>query len=325
MSASFSWSSRPTELLSRFGVCSDEISEDLETALRLIRELGLGWVELYHVWNKPLTELTGAEVDQVRRLLDRYAVRVSSVGSLLLKPTLLGHVPAGRVADDADFRAELGRLRASIANARAFGTTIVRTFSFRRDGMVGLGNPSPRLPRGGEIPEAVLEKIAEGMAILCQEAGAAGVTLALENVRSCWGNTGHNAARIIERVNSPVLRALWDPGNDFVAGGVPYPDGYAAIRPYIVHIHVKDARLVDAESGLTSWEAVGAGEVDYAGQFAALAADGYTGTLSLETHWHPAGSNGVADSRRSFAGVRAAIAAAEQRPVAGYSVSRSSR
>jgi sugar phosphate isomerase/epimerase len=313
MSAGVSPSYRPADLLDRFGICSDEISEDLETALRLIRELGLGWVELYHVWGKPLTELTAAEVDQARRLLERYGVRVSSVGSLLLKPTLLGPVPAGRVAGDAGFRAELSRLRASIANARAFDTTIIRTFSFRRDDMIGLGNPSPRLPRGGEIPEPILEKIAEGMAILCQEAGAAGMTLALENVRSCWGNTGHNAARIIARVNSPVLRALWDPGNDFVSGGVPYPDGYAAVRSQIVHIHVKDARVLDAASGLTSWEAVGAGEVDYAGQFAALAADGYTGTLSLETHWHPAGSNGVEDSRRSFAGVRAALAAAARR------------
>jgi sugar phosphate isomerase/epimerase len=298
---------RPVDLLRQFGVCSDEISEDLAVALDLIRELGLGWVELYHVWGKPLTELTPAEVDAARRLLDRHRLRVSSVGSLLLKPTLLGDVPAGRVADDPAFRAELARLRASIRNARDFGTTIVRTFSFRRDEMVGLGNPSPRLPRGGPIPEAMLEKIAEGFAVLVEEAGAAGVTLALENVRSCWGNTGHNAARIIERVGSPVLRALWDPGNDYVSGGVPYPDGYAAIRPSIAHIHIKDARVIDPATGLTSWEAVGAGEVDYPGHLAALAADGYRGTLSLETHWHPPGSTGVEDSRRSFAGIRAAL------------------
>ncbi len=303
---------RPAALLPQFGICSDEISEDLETALRLIRELGLGWVELYHVWEKPLTELSPAEIDRARRLVDHYGLRVSSVGSLLLKPTLLGHVPAGRVADDPDFRVELARLRASIANAHAFGTRIVRTFSFRRDDMVGLGNPSPRLPRGGPIPEPILEKIAEGMTVLCDEAGAAGVTLALENVRSCWGNTGHNAARIIERVNSPVLRALWDPGNDYVAGGVPVPDGYAAVRETMVHIHVKDARVVDAATGLTAWEAVGAGEIDYPAQFAALAAAGYQGTLSLETHWHPAGSNGVDDSRRSFAGILAALEQAEQ-------------
>lgn len=303
---------RPADLRRQFGVCSDEISEDLETALRLIRELGLGWVELYHVWGKPLTELSAAELDRARRLVDAYGLRVSSVGSLLLKGTLLGHVPAGRVAADVDFRAELARLRASIRTARCFDTTIVRTFSFRRDDMVGLGNPSPRLPHGGAIPEPVLEKIAEGMAVLCEEAGAAGVTLALENVRSCWGNTGHNAARIIARVNSPVLRALWDPGNDFVSGGVPYPDGYEAVRPSIVHVHVKDARLVDAATGLTTWEAVGGGAVDYAAQFAALAADGYAGRLSLETHWHPAGSTGVEDSRRSFDGIRTAIEQAER-------------
>ena len=56
---------------------------------------------------------------------------------------------------------------------------------------------------------------------------------------------GVNTAAILEAVDSPALRALWDPGNDFVSGGTPYPTGYEAVRPHILHVHVKDACVVD--------------------------------------------------------------------------------
>jgi sugar phosphate isomerase/epimerase len=244
-------------------------------------------VELQEFWGKPITQLDAAELALTRDLLDEYGMTVSGIGTLFLKPVLLGGVPRGQVAQDAAFRDDLELLRASIRVAQRLGAPMVRTFSFRRDDMVGLGNPSPRLPRGGAIPDEMLEKVAEGLRIAAGEAAAAGLTLGLENVRSCWANTGHNAARIIEAVAHPALKAIWDPGNDYVSGGVPVPDGYEAVKPYICHVHVKDARVVDHAAGLTAWEAVGAGEVDYVSQFAALRRDGYTGTLSLETHWHP--------------------------------------
>jgi sugar phosphate isomerase/epimerase len=203
-------------------------------------------------------------------------------------------------------------LRASIRAAQILGAPIVRTFGFRRDGMVDMGNPSPRLPLGGAVPEEMLEKVAEGLRFAAERAAAAGLILGLENVRSCWANSGHNTARIIAATGHPALRSIWDPGNDYVSGGVPYPDGYEAVRPYLCHVHVKDARVVDPATGLTAWEAVGAGEVDYVAHFAALRRDGFAGTLSLETHWRlPEGSEPHREraSRISFEGIRRALAA----------------
>ena len=168
------------------------------------------------------------------------------------------------------------------------------------------------MPEGGAIPDELLEKIVEGLRIAGDEVADAGLILGLENVRSCWANTGKNLARIIRAADHSSIRAMWDPANDYVSGGDPLPDGYEAVKPFICHMHVKDARVVDNATGLTSWEAVGNGEVDYVGQFRALRQDGYAGTLSLETHWHPPSPGGgepdrIADSRTSFAGVRAAL------------------
>ena len=95
----------------------------------------------------------------------------------------------------------------------------------------------------------------------------------------------------------PALRAIWDPGNDYVSGGVPYPDGYRAVLPYIVHVHVKDAAVEDPATGLTRWACIGTGEVDYAGQIAALRRDGYRGALSVETHWRKPGDSGPESTR----------------------------
>ena len=305
-------SSHEDPLLERFGVCTDEVHPDLETALRAAREMGMRWVELLAFWGKPVVELDDAEIDRTRSLLERYEMRVSAIGSLFLKGVQLGDVPRGEVAKDGAFQRDLDVLRASIQVARRLGAPIVRTYAFRRDTMVGLGNPSPRLPRGGEVPDEMLEKIAEGLRIAAEQAADAGLILGLENVRSCWANSGYNTGRIIAATDHPALKSIWDPGNDYVSGGVPYPEGYEAVRPYVGLVHVKDARVVDQTTGLTSWEAVGRGEVDYVSQFRALRRDGYAGCLSLETHWHPRPADGgepdrIADSKTSFAGIRDAL------------------
>jgi sugar phosphate isomerase/epimerase len=299
-------------LLHNFGVCTDEVHSDLETALGVAKELGMRSVELYEFWGKPVVAMDEGEIDRARDLLDQFELSVSAIGSLFLKLVLIGNVPIGRIPDHSAFQEDLKILKASIRVAKRVGAPVVRTYSFRRESMVGRGNPSPRLPQGGEIPDEMLERIVEGLRIAGDETAEAGLVLGLENVRSCWGNTGINLARIIRAADHPSIRAIWDPSNDYVSGGKPLPDGYEAVKPFICHMHVKDARVVDDKTGLTSWKSVGNGEVDYVGQFKALRRDGYAGTLSLETHWHPPTAGGgepdrVADSRMSFAGVRAAL------------------
>ena len=314
-------------LLANFGICTDEVHSDLETALSAIQDMGANQVELLEFWGKGVVHHSDADLDRARGLIERYGMTVSAIGSGFLKTVLLGDVRRGDVATDPAFVAELDVLRAEIKAAKLFGAPIVRTYAFRRDEMVDLGNPSPRLPEGGPLPDEMLEKIVEGLRVAVDMAADAGLTLALENVRSCWANSGHNAAKILRAVDHPSFKTIWDPGNDFVSGGVPYPGGYEAVKPFICHVHVKDARVVDNATGQTAWEAVGRGDVDYVGQFAALRRDGYAGPLSLETHWHPPGPNGepdrVKDSQISWAGVKSALAASLERDVSSTAANRS--
>lgn len=293
-------------MLDQFGVIADEMHDDLATALREIRALGCRYAEIQLFDGKNVLEVSAAELDNAAGLLEEHGLRVSAIGSQFIKPT--------DVQDDAAFDGELELLRASIRVARRLGAPIVRSYSFRRDDMVGLGNPSPRRPRGGDIPEERLELIAQRMRRAAQMAADEGLVLGLENVRSCWANSGWNTGRILQATDHPALKSMWDPGNDFVSGGSPNGEGYEAVRGQICLVHVKDAHLVDATTGLTAWDPVGQGEVGWVEQFELLRRDGYAGPLSLETHWHPKGPTGeppdkIADSRTSFAGIKDALQA----------------
>jgi sugar phosphate isomerase/epimerase len=140
------------------------------------------------------------------------------------------------------------------------------------------------------------------------------VTLALENVRSCYANTGSNLQRVVGAVGADNLRMIWDPANSFVSGQRAYPDGYDALDKFrILDVHVKDARLLDAATGLTDWTCVGEGQVDYGPQLGALARDGYRGPLTIETHWHPR----EYATRTTFAGLLQALQEGAGRRPAG--------
>ncbi len=287
----------------KLGAISDEINSDVEPALKVMKEFDMEYVEFNTAWGKEVIHWTDDEVKKVIQLIKTYDFKVSMVSSLFLKVCRIDNVEKGKVADSSQFREHIKMLKRSIEIAEACGAKLVRTYSFRHPSMVGLGNPSPILPAGGRIDGDTMDKIREGMLIACDVVKAASMTLGFENVRSCYGNSGQNTREIVDAVNSPVLKVVWDAANSYVSSATAYPEGYEAVKPFIVHLHLKDAKILNKETGLTSWEAIGAGEVDYVGQMRALIEDGYDGLASLETHWHPKGMSREESSRISFTGL----------------------
>jgi sugar phosphate isomerase/epimerase len=172
--------------------------------------------------------------------------------------------------------------------AQALGAPSIRTFACSREGLGG--NPSPRYSDGGGIPDDALAKIAKALRLAAEHAQHHGITLALENARAFFANTGGGQRRVVDAVNHPNLKIIWDPANAFVAGETSYPDGWELVKEDIVDVHCKDARVVNSDIGLTEWVAIGDGGVDWKGQMDALHETDIV-TLTIETHWHPKGSN----------------------------------
>ena len=292
----------------RFSLVAEEIGDDFENALRVAKDLGLQGIEFAGLWGDRIDHASLAKLIRAKALLEKHGIQVVAIAPDTFKTVLLGSVPLEHIHEEPHFRQEMQLLRAELAVARFFNAPLARVFSFRREGMIGLGNPSPRLPSGGPFPEEMQEKVAYALALACREAEEAGIALALENVRSCWGNTGHNTAVILERVDSHWLKGIWDPANDLVSGAVDsFQDGYEAVKPYIAHVHLKDAVVEDEAAGLTRWERIGDGSLDVRGQIDALMAQGFGGYVSIETHWTPPGGDPESNTRRTHAGLMAVL------------------
>lgn len=276
-------------------VFSDDIDQDLNHALDVVVGLGLKWVEIRSAWGKNLADHTDATVLEICKIIRERGLRVRCVAAPLFK-CHLGHMGAAaaetHLAAPRDEAGEMDVLRRAIRIARILDTTLVRCFSFWHIP----GDPAAFWP-------ALRQRFLEALEIAQRE----GITLVMENDYECNLRTGAEAARLLDDLASPNLRVLWDPGNAYFAGEIPFPDGYRRVRNVIGHVHLKDA-VRDPATGKARWVALGNGEVDLLGQLRALKADGYAGVISIENHYAPPGGTPEDGVRESFRGLQRLIA-----------------
>lgn len=275
----------------RPAVITDEITQDFERALDVMLEYGVLDAELRGLWGANVMDLTLEQQKRAWTALRERGMRVCGIASPLYKCALSDDAAEGEsgplhLAVERGKDEQLGLLERAIELARYFDTSLIRMFAFWRR-----GEPTP----------AVMDAIVEGLRPAVRRAEEAGVVLGLENEAACFLATGEETAAVLGAIDSPALRSVWDPGNAFFSGEVPYPTGYEAVRPYVTHVHVKDA--VRGPGGAAEWVVVGEGEIDYRGQIRALIADGYSGLISLETHYKAPGGDTEESSRRCLEGM----------------------
>lgn len=273
-------------------VITDEIDADLGHALDVMAEYDAHGAELRNLWDKNIADAPRDYWQRAKDLLDAKGMHVVGIASPFFKCDMPGEEASGPTgplhsASARGLGDQIALLEHCIEAARFFDTNLIRVFSFWKRG-----------PLTPEIEEQIVDAFAEPAAI----AERAGIILGLENEHACYLGTGAQAARVLAEINSPAVRALWDPGNAFMGGEVPFPTGYEAVRPFVTHVHVKDA-VMPPGALQPEWTVVGGGEIDYPGQIAALRADGYPGYLSLETHWNGGGSK-EASSRACLEGLQ---------------------
>jgi sugar phosphate isomerase/epimerase len=118
-------------------------------------------------------------------------------------------------------------------------------------------------------------------------ASAADLVLALENESECNVGSGDEVAAAL--AEAPGLGVIWDPAN--AAELRPHePPRIERFLDRIVHVHAKDV----GRDG--RWARIGDGIVDHAGLLRTLQATGYSGFISVETHYRTAGSGAAATS-----------------------------
>jgi sugar phosphate isomerase/epimerase len=270
--------------LSAFG---DEISDDLDVQLQVLRSLSIGYLELRGVWGKNVLNLDDDEVGRLAKTVDDAGMAVSAIGS-----------PIGKSPITQPLEQELANLQRIFAIADQVGTRLVRVFSFY----------PPQAPDAAWTEAQLVEESISRLATMTAEAERAGIQLVLENESGIVGDTVARCKQLMAAIPSNNLAFAWDPAN-FVHVGekAAVTDGWEALGPRTRHVHIKDYRMANGE-------VVPAGEGD--GQFELLLSRlrdaGYQGYLALEPHLafagHSSGFSGPEGMVRAAEALRALLA-----------------
>ncbi len=239
---------------------ADEISPELDAQLETLRAEGIRHLEFRGVWGKNVLKLDDDEVARVKALLAAAGVGVSSIGS-----------PIGKITIGDDFAPHLDDFRRALHVARELDAPFIRIFSFF-------------IPEGDD-PATHREEVLERMGALVREAEGRGVTLVHENEKHIYGDVPARCHDILTAIDSPILRAAWDPANFVQCGVRPHSEGYDLLRPFVAYVHVKDAILATGQV-----VPPGEGDGELRETIGALRASGFDGFFSMEPHLSAAGT-----------------------------------
>ncbi|HTW94249.1 MAG TPA: sugar phosphate isomerase/epimerase family protein, partial [Tepidisphaeraceae bacterium] len=245
----------------RLAAFADEISPDLDEQIRVCRETGVTHFELRSVFGKNVLDFDADLRRQVKSKLAAAGLGVCSIGS-----------PIGKVRIDEPFEPHWQRFKTAVELAEFFDASLIRLFSYYP-------------PAGGDIlkhRQQVMDRFRAKVDFLAHRP----ITLVHENEVKIFGEKAAQCLDLMQTIDSPKLRLAFDFANFVQAGQRPL-DHWPALRPFVAHVHVKDALLADGK-------VVPAGQGD--GQLEPILIDlkerGYEGFLSLEPHLKLHGHSG---------------------------------
>ena len=233
---------------------ADEISPELDEQIRVCRECGVTHFELRSVRGVNVLDLDKDLRAEIRSKLRDNGMGVVSIGS-----------PVGKVRVVDPWAQHFERFKVACDAADYFQAPFIRIFSYYPPEKGG-----PMAPHREEVLRRMRAKV--------DYVKDENVTLVHENEKDIYGATGRSCQDLMQAVESPKLRCAFDFAN-FVQAKENPADNWPLLKPYTVHIHIKDARLSDGV-------VVPPGEGD--GHIGHILTDayksGYRGFLTLEPH-----------------------------------------
>lgn len=240
---------------------ADEISQDLDQQIVVCKRLGLTHVELRGVDGTNVLSFDKPMRARVKAALDAAGIGVSAIGS-----------PCGKQPIDAPRQTLLDQFKTALDQAHLFNAPFIRVFSFYPPGGEGKGPIEP-------IRDVAIELLQAQ----CDLLRGSPVVMVHENEKGIYGDVAARCLDLMTGVQHPKFRTAFDFAN-FVQVGQDPLAAWSMLKPYAVHIHIKDA--IKGSGAI-----VPAGEGD--GAIAEILKDAYTsgyrGFLTLEPHLKVAG------------------------------------
>ncbi|MBC8165722.1 MAG: TIM barrel protein [Bryobacteraceae bacterium] len=252
---------------------TDEAAATPADAVVFARKYGLKWVELREVpgARKSYGRLDEAEAKAAAKELADSGLRVSFLNTPFFKTTLPGSEPVFRRPETpenrekriarhtAEFQRRKEDFEIAFRNCHIYGVDKMRVFPFLRVAE----------------PRKAFAQIADVLGEVTEWAAKEKIQILFENETSCNVVTCDEVADFLKLMPQKNFAFNWDPLNGADLQEQPFPLGYAKLpKKRILNVQVKGKSLLEAEQRL-----------DWAGIFAALAKDGYSGCVGLETHY----------------------------------------
>ena len=232
---------------------ADEASGSIDKQIVAMKRNGLQGLEIRNVDGTNVSDITLEKAEEVHKKLSEAGLKVWSIGS-----------PIGKIGIGDDFEAHMVKFKHTLEVAKALECKNIRLFSF--------------FMPGNEEPEKYHDEVIRRLKAMVEAAKDSGIDLCHENEKDIYGDIAVRCKDVLDTVNSPALRAVFDPANFVQCGQVTYPEAYELLKPYVVYMHIKDA-LADGEVVPAGY---GIGHVPEI--LKRLKESGYEGFLSLEPH-----------------------------------------
>ena len=199
---------------------SDEITEVTEKQFEVLNQLGIGYFEPRGLDGKNISKLSEDEMQDVRKLMDKYNIKASSIGS-----------PIGKIKVTEDFEAHFEVLKNVVKAAKILGTKYIRVFSFYHE-------------KDTEWTKEEKAEVFRRMERMIAYAKEEDVVLLHENEKDIYGDTADRCLELMKEFYGPNFKAIFDPAN-FVQSGEDTKNAYEVLKPYIAYMHIKDATKED--------------------------------------------------------------------------------
>lgn len=238
---------------------ADEIALELDDQIVLLKKLGIKHVEFRSAWATKVLDMSEEQLNLAKQKLDAAGITLSSVGSDL-----------GKIQITDPFEDHLERARHGVEVAKFFGTKYIRMFSFF-------------IPEG-EDADQYRDEVMRRTKAMVELAEEAGIVLLHENEKDIYGDIPRRVKDLIETIDSPNYRAIFDPANYVQCNVKPADEAYPVVKDFTEYIHVKDAKYPVDEEDLGEVVPAGQGDGQFVELFKHLKEDGYDGFFSLEPH-----------------------------------------
>ena len=266
--------------MAKLSAFADEVVDDFLEQVKYLAAERVGYIEPRFISKANIMDLAKDKLNEAKKMIQDHGLKVSAIGS-----------PIGKVRLDEPFEPHLDKFKHAVELALLFETPYIRMFSYYA-------------PEGQNIDD-YRDQVMERMTAKVEVLKDVDVTMVHENEANIYGHTAEQCVDLIKTIDSPKLRLVYDPAN-FVWGETitdNVKSCWPVMKPYVVHIHIKDWKLGAKDVGSIPGE--GDGQIKEL--LVELAAMDYDGCLTMEPHLQAGGQFGGSTGPELFSKAIAAV------------------